>query len=138
MASFGAGVLMPGLDKDHSTACCGWNTDKGRGCWNWNFLVPNTEPLTGRRLQPYYDWADRPRTDARQTVVNGRLGPYRPERTPENWRTGRLFPLPKRSYGSRRQRLATALLPSPPVRELKTRQTPPEAWKAQALRSRTT
>ncbi|MDM6886989.1 nuclease, partial [Enterobacter asburiae] len=37
-----------------------------------------TELLTGRRLQPYYDRADRPRIDAWQTIVNGRLGLHDP------------------------------------------------------------
>jgi hypothetical protein len=43
-----------------------------------NFLIPNTELLTGKRLQPYYDRADRPRIDAWQTVANGRLGLHDP------------------------------------------------------------
>ena len=56
-------VLMPGLDKDQYSVL-----------WvELNFLIPNTELLSGKRLQPYYDRADRPHIDAWQTVVNGRL-----------------------------------------------------------------
>jgi len=71
MASFER-VLMPGLDKDQYSVLWVEHTDKGR--LELNFLIPNTELLTGKRLQPYFDRADRPRIDAWQTVVNGRLG----------------------------------------------------------------
>jgi hypothetical protein len=71
MASFER-VLMPGLDKDQYSILWVEHADKGR--LELNFLIPNTELLTGRRLQPYYDRADRPRIDAWQTIVNGRLG----------------------------------------------------------------
>jgi hypothetical protein len=65
-------VLTPGLDKDQYSILWVEHADKGR--LELNFLIPNTELLTGRRLQPYYDRADRPRIDAWQTIVNGRLG----------------------------------------------------------------
>lgn len=61
MASFER-VLMPGLDKDQYSVLWVEHQDKGR--LELNFLIPNTELLTGRRLQPYYDRADRPRIDA--------------------------------------------------------------------------
>lgn len=82
MASFER-VLMPGLDKDQYSILWVEHTDKGR--LELNFLIPNTELLTGRRLQPYYDRADRPRIDAWQTIVNGRLGLHDPN-APENRR----------------------------------------------------
>lgn len=75
MASFER-VLMPGLDKDQYSVLWVEHADKGRV--ELNFLIPNTELLTGKRLQPYYDRADRPRIDAWQTVVNGRLGLHDP------------------------------------------------------------
>jgi hypothetical protein len=75
MASFER-VLMPGLDKDQYSILWVEHEDKGR--LELNFLIPNTELLTGRRLQPYYDRADRPRIDAWQTIVNGRLGLHDP------------------------------------------------------------
>jgi hypothetical protein len=71
MASFER-ILMPGLDKDQFSVLWVEHTDKGR--LELNFLIPNTELLSGKRLQPYYDRADRPRIDAWQTVVNGSLG----------------------------------------------------------------
>lgn len=75
MASFER-VLMPGLDKDQYSVLWVEHADKGR--LELNFLIPNTELLSGKRLQPYYDRADRPRIDAWQTVVNGRLGLHDP------------------------------------------------------------
>jgi len=82
MASFER-VLMPGLDKDQYSVLWVEHADKGR--LELNFLIPNTELLTGKRLQPYYDRADRPRIDAWQTVVNGSLGLHDPN-APENRR----------------------------------------------------
>lgn len=82
MASFER-VLMPGLDKDQYSVLWVEHRDKGR--LELNFLIPNTELLTGRRLQPYYDRADRPRIDAWQTIVNGRLRLHDPN-APENRR----------------------------------------------------
>lgn len=75
MASFER-VLMPGLDKDQYSVLWVEHADKGRV--ELNFLIPNTELLTGKRLQPYFDRADRPRIDAWQTVVNARLGLHDP------------------------------------------------------------
>ena len=69
-------VLMPGLEKDQYSVLWVEHADKGRV--ELNFVIPNTELLTGKRLQPYYDRADRPRIDAWQTVVNGRLGLHDP------------------------------------------------------------
>ena len=57
MASFER-VLMPGLEKI-STASCGWSTRTRDG--RLNFVIPNMELQSGKRLQPYYDRADRPR-----------------------------------------------------------------------------
>ena len=82
MASFER-VLMPGLDKDQYSVLWVEHQDKGR--LELNFLIPNTELLTGKRLQPYYDRADRPRIDAWQTIVNGRFGLHDPN-APENRR----------------------------------------------------
>ena len=83
MASFER-VLMPGLDKDQYSVLWVEHVDKGR--LELNFLIPNTELLTGKRLQPYFDRADRPRIDAWQTIVNARLGLHDPN-APENKRT---------------------------------------------------
>jgi len=83
MASFER-VLIPGLDKDQYSVLWVEHADKGR--LELNFLIPNTELLTGKRLQPYFDRADRPRIDAWQTLVNDRLGLHDPN-APENKRT---------------------------------------------------
>lgn len=77
-------VLMPGLDKDQYSVLWVEHQDKGR--LELNFVIPNTELLTGKRLQPYWDRADRPRIDAWQTIVNTRLGLHDPN-APENRRT---------------------------------------------------
>lgn len=57
--------------------------DKGR--LELNFVIPNMELQTGKRLQPYYDRADRPRIDAWQTLVNHHYGLHDPN-APENRR----------------------------------------------------
>ena len=80
MASFER-VLMPGLEKI-STASCGWST-RTRDGFELNFVIPNMELQSGKRLQPYYDRADRPRMDARQPwliTITGCMSPT-PRRT---------------------------------------------------------
>ncbi|EAA5370242.1 relaxase/mobilization nuclease domain-containing protein [Salmonella enterica] len=63
-----------------------WVEPRDKGRLELNFLIPNTELLTGKRLQPYYDRADRPRIDAWQTIVNAKLDLHDPN-APENRRT---------------------------------------------------
>jgi len=123
MASFER-VLMPGLDKDQYSVLWVEHTDKSR--LELNFLIPNTELLTGRRLQPYFDRADRPRIDAWQTVVNGRLGLHDPN-APENRRalvTASALPKTKQEAAEAITRGLMALASSG---ELKTRQDVTEA-----------
>jgi len=118
MASFER-VLMPGLDKDQYSVLWVEHQDKGR--LELNFLIPNTELLTGRRLQPYYDRADRPRLDAWQTIVNGRLGLHDPN-APENRRalvTPSVLPEAKQEAA---QAITRGLLALASSGELKTRQ----------------
>ncbi|WP_157701167.1 relaxase/mobilization nuclease domain-containing protein, partial [Salmonella enterica] len=69
MASFER-VLMPGLEKNQYSILWVEHQDKGR--LELNFVIPNIELQSGKRLQPYYDRADRPRVDAWQTIVNDR------------------------------------------------------------------
>jgi hypothetical protein len=117
MASFER-VLMPGLDKDQYSVLWVEHTDKGR--LELNFLIPNTELLTGKRLQPYFDRADRPRIDAWQTVVNGRLGLHDPN-APENRRalvTAAALPETKQEAA---QAITQGLLALASSGELKTR-----------------
>ncbi|EAT0843083.1 TPA: plasmid mobilization relaxase MbeA [Salmonella enterica subsp. enterica serovar Saintpaul] len=125
MASFER-VLMPGLDKDQYSVLWVEHQDKGR--LELNFLIPNTELLTGRRLQPYYDRADRPRIDAWQTIVNGRLGLHDPN-APENRRalvTPSGLPETKQEAA---QAITRGLLAMASSGELKTRQDVTEALK---------
>lgn len=126
MASFER-VLMPGLDKDQYSILWVEHSDKGR--LELNFLIPNTELLTGKRLQPYYDRADRPRIDAWQTVVNGSLGLHDPN-APENRRalvTPSALPKTKQEAAEAITRGLLALASSG---ELKTRQDVTEALTA--------
>ncbi|MDA2831312.1 relaxase/mobilization nuclease domain-containing protein, partial [Klebsiella pneumoniae] len=123
MASFER-VLMPGLDKDQYSVLWVEHQDKGR--LELNFLIPNTELLTGKRLQPYYDRADRPRIDAWQTLVNGRLGLHDPN-APENRRalvTPSALPEMKQEAA---QAITRGLLTLASSGELKTRQDVTEA-----------
>lgn len=77
-------TLLPGLDKDQYSILWVEHQDKGR--LELNFVIPNIELHSGKRLQPYYDRADRPRVNAWQTLTNDRLGlsdPNDPERRRE-------------------------------------------------------
>lgn len=75
------GTLFPGMDKNQYTVLWVEHRDKGR--LELNFVVPNVELQTGKRLQPYFDKADRNRVDAWQTLTNhahGLTDPKDPER----------------------------------------------------------
>lgn len=61
-------VLMPGLEHDQYSALWVEHEDKGRV--ELNVLIPNVELQSGKRLQPYYDRADRGRVDAWKTAIN--------------------------------------------------------------------
>jgi len=60
--------LFPGLDKDQYNVLWVEHTDKGR--LELNFVIPNLELTSGKRLQPYYHGADLPRVDAWRTIQN--------------------------------------------------------------------
>lgn len=77
-------ALLPGLDRDQYA--CLWVEHKDKGRLELNFVVPNVELLSGKRLQPYFDRADRPRIDAWKTVINAQLGLHDPD-DPLNKRT---------------------------------------------------
>jgi hypothetical protein len=96
-----------------------------QGASGAEFLIPNTELLTGKRLQPYYDRADRPRIDAWQTVVNGRLGLHDPNAPETGGRWSRRPPC-QNEAGSRRA-ITRGLLALALSGELKTRQDVTEA-----------
>ncbi|MBJ2668135.1 relaxase/mobilization nuclease domain-containing protein, partial [Salmonella enterica subsp. enterica serovar London] len=77
-------TLLTGLDRDQYA--CLWVEHRDKGRLELNFVIPNMELQTGKRLQPYYDRADRPRIDAWQTLVNHHYGLHDPN-APENRRT---------------------------------------------------
>lgn len=126
MASFER-VLMPGLDKDQYSILWVEHRDKGR--LELNFVIPNTELLSGKRLQPYYDRADRPRIDAWQTVVNGRLGLHDPN-APENRRALVTSPTLPKTKQEAAEAITRGLLVLASSGELKTRQDVTEALTA--------
>lgn len=63
-------TLMSGLDKDQYSVLWVEHQDKGR--LELNFVIPNVELTTGKRLQPYYDRADRPLVDSWKECANHR------------------------------------------------------------------
>jgi len=75
-------AVFAGLDRDQYDITWIEHTDKN-GRIELNFVIPNVELLTGRRLQPYYDPADRTRINAWQNYVNASLNlsdPHDPAR----------------------------------------------------------
>ena len=69
-------ALVPGLDGDQYQ--CLWVEHQDKGRLELNFVVPNVELTSGKRLQPYYDKADRPRINAWQTLANSTLDLHDP------------------------------------------------------------
>lgn len=68
-------ALFPGMDQSQYRVL--WiehqdklNEETGERRLELNFLIPNVEILTGQRLQPYYDKADRPRIDLFKKITN--------------------------------------------------------------------
>lgn len=70
-------TLFPGLDKDQYD--CLWVEHQDKGRLELNFVVPNIELLSGKRLQPWFERADKPRVNAWKTVVNAQLGLHDPD-----------------------------------------------------------
>ncbi len=58
---------------------CLWVEHRDKGRLELNFVVPNIELQSGKRLQPYFHKADNPRLDAWRTVVNGELKLHDPD-----------------------------------------------------------
>ncbi len=63
-------TLFPGLNKDQYSVLWVQHLDKNR--LELNFVVPNVELLSGKRLQPYYDRADRVRVNAFKVACNAK------------------------------------------------------------------
>ena len=70
-------ALLPGLDRDQYQ--CLWVEHRDKGRLELNFLVPNIELTSGKRLQPYYDRADRPRLNAWKQITNIEYGLHDPD-----------------------------------------------------------
>jgi hypothetical protein len=77
-------MVFAGLDHDQYD--CLWieHTDKGR--LELNFLIPNLELQSGKRLQPYYDKIDRDYFDNWKQTVNDRFG-FSDPNDPDNKRS---------------------------------------------------
>ena len=74
-------TLLAGLERDQYDITWIEHRDKGR--LELNFIIPNVELSTGKRLQPYYDKADRPLVENWKQVTNFEYGlsdPHAPEK----------------------------------------------------------
>lgn len=74
-------TLLTGLERNQYDILWVEHRDKGR--LELNFVIPNIELQTGKRLQPYYDPADRRRVNAWAILVREQFGladPNEPER----------------------------------------------------------
>ena len=71
-------TLLPGLDRDQYA--CLWVEHRDKGRLELNFVIPNIELQSGKRLQPYFDRADRPRVQRLADPDQRPAGAARPER----------------------------------------------------------
>ena len=70
-------TLLPGLSADQYS--CLWVEHRDKGRLELNFVIPNVELLTGKRLQPYYDRADQPRVNAWKVITNAHFKLHDPD-----------------------------------------------------------
>lgn len=70
-------ALLPGLDADQYS--CLWVEHRDKGRLELNFVVPNLELQSGKRLQPYFDKADRPRINAWKVQTNDKYSLHDPD-----------------------------------------------------------
>lgn len=74
-------TLLAGLERDQYDIT--WIEHKDKGRLELNFVIPNVELSTGKRLQPYFDQADRPLVENWKQVTNFQHGlsdPHAPEK----------------------------------------------------------
>ncbi len=64
--------IFSGLDRDQYN--CLWVQHQDKGRLELNFVIPNVELLSGKRLQPYFHAADHKRVDAWRTMQNIKHG----------------------------------------------------------------
>ena len=94
-------ALLPGLDKDQYS--CLWVEHRDKKRLELNFVVPNIELISGKRLQPYYYRADRSRIKAWKSWVNAALDLHDPD-DPGNRQISILsVDLPENKKGSNRK-----------------------------------
>ena len=74
-------TLFPGMAKDHYNILWIEHRDKGR--LELNFVIPNVELSTGKRLQPFYAPADMGRVDCFKKIINHDYNLHDPD-DPEN------------------------------------------------------
>lgn len=65
-------TLLAGLDHDQYSVL--WVEHKDKGRLELNFVIPNVELQTGKRLQPYFDRVDRPLVNAWKDCANHLYG----------------------------------------------------------------
>lgn len=65
-------AMFAGIEPEQYNISWVQHTDKGR--LELNFVIPNVELTTGKRLQPYYDRADRPLVENFKQVINHEYG----------------------------------------------------------------
>ena len=75
-------TLLCGLDANQYD--CLWIEHKDKGRLELNFLIPNVELQTGKRLQPYYDKVDKKRKDAFQIIMNDKFNLSDPKKKKKN------------------------------------------------------
>lgn len=74
-------ALFPGMAKDQYNIL--WIEHKDKGRLELNFVIPNVELTTGKRLQPFYAPADMGRVDCFKKIVNHDYNLHDPD-DPEN------------------------------------------------------
>ena len=74
-------TLFPGMAKDQYNIL--WIEHKDKGRLELNFVIPNVELSTGKRLQPFYAPADLGRVDCFKKIVNHDYNLHDPD-NPEN------------------------------------------------------
>lgn len=65
-------TMFPGMEANQFSIL--WVQHKDKGRLELNFVIPNVELQTGKRLQPYFDRADKVRVNAFKNIVNIEYG----------------------------------------------------------------
>lgn len=87
--------IFAGLDRDQYN--CLWVQHQDKGRLELNFVIPNVELLSGKRLQPYFHAADHKRVDAWRTIQNIQHGLSDPDDPAKRQNLTQAKDLPKRA-----------------------------------------